>query len=142
MRKTIRPCVAAWLLLSTLLTAAQTSLTYNVKSPTILAFFTPASHSEPKETGTDEAEALADFEVYGQRVLKPLAEMGVDYKEVRASGFVVRIGNATTNFRPTEGVGYYFVAPGKKPRIEYGVMTDDDLLQVAQNYFGVKEKHQ
>jgi hypothetical protein len=34
-------------------------------------------------------------------------------------------------------VGYYFIAPGKKPRIEYGVVTDIDLLQIATEYFGV-----
>ncbi len=30
--------------------------------------------------------------------------------------------------------------PGKKPRIEYGVMTDADLLQVANDYFGTSAK--
>jgi hypothetical protein len=34
-------------------------------------------------------------------------------------------------------VGYYFVAPGKKPRIKYGVMTDADILQMADEYFGI-----
>jgi hypothetical protein len=42
-----------------------------------------------------------------------------------------------TAFRPLKGnVGYHFVVPGRKPRIEYGVMTDADLLQVANEYFG------
>jgi len=66
--------------------------------------------------------------------------MGVDNKEVRASGFVVKVGDATTSLRPTKGVGCYFVPPGRKPRVEYGVMTDSDLLQAAHNYFGVNEK--
>jgi hypothetical protein len=49
----------------------------------------------------------------------------------------VRVGKIVKAFRPVKGdVGYYFVAPGKKPRIEYGVMTDADLLQVANEYFG------
>jgi len=115
----------------------QDSPTYNVASPTILAFFTPVSASGPKEAGTDEA--LADFEFYGQQALKPLAKMGVDYKEIRASGFMVKIADAATSFRATKGVGYYLVAPGKKARVEYGVMTDSDLLQTAHNYFGVND---
>ena len=31
--------------------------------------------------------------------------------------------------------------PGKKPRIEYGVMTNTDLLQVAKDYFGNSPEH-
>lgn len=45
-------------------------------------------------------------------------------------------------FTPTkEKVGYYLISPGKKPRIEYGVMTDTDLLQVAKDYFGSFPEH-
>ena len=72
--------------------------------------------------------------------MKPLAKMGVGYREIQASDFVVKVGNATTNFRPVKGVGYYFVAPGKKPRVEYGVLTDSDLLHAARNYFALNEK--
>jgi hypothetical protein len=46
-----------------------------------------------------------------------------------------------TTFRPGKvGVGYYLVAPGKDPRVEYGVMTDADLLQLAKEYFGISAK--
>jgi hypothetical protein len=68
--------------------------------------------------------------------------MGVDYKEIYMPGFVVRVGHVTTTFRPANGVGYYFAAPGKKPRVKYGVMTDSDLLQAAHNYFGANGKQQ
>ena len=67
----------------------------------------------------------------GASVEAPLAKMGVDYMEIHASNFVVKVGNATTNFRPVKGVGYYFVAPGKKPRVEYDVLTDSDLLHAT-----------
>lgn len=36
-----------------------------------------------------------------------------------------------------DAVGYYLIAPDKKPQIEYGVMTDADLLQLAKRYFGL-----
>jgi len=53
----------------------------------------------------------------------------------------VRVGNKVTTFRPVKvDVGYYLVAPGKKPRIEYGAMTDADLLKVANEYFGLPGK--
>jgi len=32
-------------------------------------------------------------------------------------------------------VGYYFIAPGKAPHIEYGVLTDVDIVQAAAAYF-------
>ena len=49
----------------------------------------------------------------------------------------MRVGVKTTTFRPGKiTVGYYFVAPGKKPRIEYGVNTDDGLVDIAKEYFG------
>lgn len=137
MRKILSFAAAAWLLFSALLLWAQSSPSYNVEGPTILAFFTPVSQSGPREAGTEEA--LADFQFYGLQASKQLAKMGVNYKEVRASGFVVKVGNAATSFRPSKGVGYYFVAPGRKPRVEYGVMTDRDLVQAAHNYFGANE---
>jgi len=44
-------------------------------------------------------------------------------------------------FRPAKGnVGYYLIVPGKNPRIEYGIMTSTDLLQVANDYFGTSSK--
>jgi hypothetical protein len=36
--------------------------------------------------------------------------------------------------------GYYFIAHGKKPHVEYGVMTDADLLAAAKQYFGVSDR--
>jgi len=35
-------------------------------------------------------------------------------------------------------VGYYYIAPGRKPRLEYGVATDLDILQIASDYFGMR----
>jgi hypothetical protein len=78
-----------------------------------LAFFVPVSQTQPKEDAADSNEALADYQFYGRQVLKPLAKNGVDYKAIYASDFVVRLGDATTTFRPAKGVGHYFVAPGK-----------------------------
>jgi hypothetical protein len=73
-------------------------------------------------------------------VLETLAKIGVDYREIYASRFIVTLGTTSTMFRPTEGIGYYFLAPGKKPYVVHGVMTDTDLLQAASKYFGVSHK--
>jgi len=52
--------------------------------------------------------------------------------------FQTRTGAKVRTFQTGKaGVGYYFIAPGKEPHVEYGVMTDEDLLVVARKYFGV-----
>jgi hypothetical protein len=102
--------------------------------PTIVAFFT-VTQAELKND-PDTNEALADFQVYAREVRKPLHDAGVDFQEIYAPSFRVRQGTRITTFRPGKvKVGYYLIAPGKRPRVEYGVMTDTDLLQIAKEYF-------
>jgi hypothetical protein len=52
----------------------------------------------------------------------------------------VRIRQRVTVFRPDKGNVGLLDRPGKKPRIEYGLMTDIDLLQVANEYVGTAAK--
>jgi hypothetical protein len=108
-----------------------------VKDRTVVAFFPPASKAELGKD-PDLNEALADFQVYAKGVREPLKKAGVEFHELYTHSFQVRLGKTVTTFRPTKAdVGYYFVVPGKKPRIEYGVITDADLLQIAHEYFGI-----
>jgi hypothetical protein len=104
-----------------------------INRPTVVAFFPPVTSAELNaDPGTNEA--LADFQLYATRVRKPLTDAGIDFKEIYAKSFQVQRGTRITTFRPGKvDVGYYFVAPGKEPRIEYGVLTDADLLQVAKD---------
>jgi hypothetical protein len=114
--------------------------TFDIRRPTVVALFPPVTQSELSKDA-DTNEALADFQVYATQVKEPLEEVGVDFKEVHVHGFRVRLGKTVTTFRPVKAeVGYYFVAPGKKPRIEYGVMTDVGLSQVASEYFGAIQR--
>jgi hypothetical protein len=106
-----------------------------INRPTVVAFFPPATSAE-LNADPDTNEALADFQLYATRVRKPLTDAGIDFKEIYAKSFQVQRGTQSRLFRPGKvDVGYYFVAPGKEPRIEYGVLTDADLLQVAKEYF-------
>jgi hypothetical protein len=82
----------------------------------------------------DTNEALADFQVYAERVREKLDGMGIDFEEVYAKSLVIKCGAKT--FRPKKiEVAYYFVAIGKSLRVEYGVMTDAGILQIAFEYF-------
>ncbi len=131
----------ACLLIGTVpLTSGQKATSFDIQRPTAVAFFCPATHSEPLRDA-DTNEALADFQLYAAQVREPLERRGIDFKVAYTHSFRIRIGNAVTTFRPDKvGIGYYLVAPGKKPLIAYGVMTGGDLLQVADEYFGVTRK--
>jgi hypothetical protein len=107
-----------------------------VQGPTVIAFFAPVSAAE-MEKDPDTNEVLADFQVYAARLREPLRKAGVQFEELYVHSFRLRVGNSVTGFRPAKvDVGYYFVMPGKKPRIECGVLTDVDILEEAQEYFG------
>lgn len=111
-----------------------------VTGPTIIAFFPLMQAALQKDADTNEG--LADFQLYAKQVHEPLKEAGIEFSEIYTHSFRVRIGQDASVFRPAKGnAGYYLIAPGKKPRIEYGVMTDSDLLQVAREYFGTFPKH-
>jgi hypothetical protein len=124
----------------TLVATAEEQPLVVVRGPTVVAFFKPVTDAE-MEKDADTNETLADFQLYASRVREPLGKAGIEFQELYARAFRVRDGGETTTFRPAKVyVGYYFVAPGRKPRIEYGVMTDDGLLQAAHEYFGSSAK--
>ncbi|MFB3815461.1 MAG: hypothetical protein ACE14L_15265 [Terriglobales bacterium] len=116
------------LLLVTVITAVvpghtqqQQLLTFDVRRPTVVAFFPPVTQAELRDD-PDTNEALADFQVYAQKVRERLRDRGIDFHEVYAHRFVIRQGKKLVVFTPDKvQVGYYFVVPGKKPRIHYGV---------------------
>jgi hypothetical protein len=106
----------------------------DVQKPSIVAFY-PASESEAENQ--DEIESLSDFRLFVEESRKPLRAEGIELHEVFSTSFRIRVGVKTTIFHPAEaGVGYYLIAPGKQPRVEYGIMTAEDLVQVARQYFG------
>jgi hypothetical protein len=115
---------------------AQAPPVFVIHGPTILAFFHPMTQAEA-ESGEGDAEALNDFDFYADKVEGPLKKAGVDFREVDVRVFRVRDGKTARRFRTGPiGIGYYFIAPGKEPHIEYGVMTDLDMLAAAHKYFG------
>jgi ankyrin repeat protein len=132
-------CVTAALIVCSLacisVGAAETVKVIVVTGPTVIAFFPPVT-TEELSRDPDTNESLADFQVYAQRARGELHEAGINFQEIHASWFRVKCAAKTQTFRPQKTqVGYYFVAPGKSPHVEYGVMTDTDILQVAKKYF-------
>jgi hypothetical protein len=107
---------------------------FEVHQPTIVAFFAPVTEADLNDGNTNEA--LSDFQLYAGQVRQPLEKAGVDFHEVYTRAFRVRVSKRILTFPTRDKVGYYFVAPGKKPHIEYGVMTDGDILEATRKYFG------
>ena len=105
-----------------------------VRGPTVVAFFGPDKQEE-LEKNPDTNEALVDFELYANQAHNRLMEAGIEFHILYGHSFRLRVGQKLTMFRSAKGVGYYLVEPNKKPRIEYGVMTDLDLLKAAKEYF-------
>ena len=101
-----------------------------------MAFF-PVTQGDLKND-PDTNEALADFQFYAGKVRRLLHDAGIDFHEIYAPSFRVQQGTKITTFHPGKvKVGYYFIAPRKKPRVDYGVMSDTDLLLVAKEYFAL-----
>jgi hypothetical protein len=110
-----------------------------VAGPTVVAFFLVTKTELQQDADTNEA--LADFQFYAKEVREPLKKKEIKLQEAYAQSFKVRNGQEATVFRPAKGnVGYYLIVPGKNPRIEYGIMTSTDVLQVANEYFGTSSK--
>lgn len=108
-----------------------------VRGPTVVAFFEPVTQAK-LEKDPDTNEVLADFQLYATNAREPLRKAGIEFHELYAHSFRLRVGNRLKTFRPGKvNVGYYLMAPGRKPRIQYGVMTDADLVQLASEYFGI-----
>jgi hypothetical protein len=130
----IASTVIGLLLAPSLVATPKTTLVV-IDRPTVVAFF-PHMTSAEMDADPDKNEVLSDFQLYATKVRKPLNDMGITFKEIYAKSFQVQRGTRITTFRPGKiYVGYYFVAPGKEPRVEYGVLTDADLLQIAKEYF-------
>jgi hypothetical protein len=108
-----------------------------VHGPIVVAFFPPVTRAD-LDSDPDANEALSDFQFFAGSVKAPLRKAGIDFQEADALSFKIRIGMKTRTFKTgKDGVGYYFIAPGKSPHVEYGVMTDVDLLAAARKYLGI-----
>jgi hypothetical protein len=115
-------CVVIWLAISIAPALWGEKLpTVDVCHPTVVAFFKPAANPQEEESGYNDA--LSDFQFYAGELQQPLKNKGIDFRVEYAGGFRTKCGRHANNFFPDKiAAGYYFIAPGKHLRIEYGVM--------------------
>lgn len=108
-----------------------------VTGPTLVAFF--AGSDDKPTRNPDDGQALADFQLSVQHARAALRSRGVAFVVLYTHSFELRIAEKVTTIECDKiGVGYYLIAPGKKPLLASGVMTDADLLQQADKYFGTQ----
>jgi hypothetical protein len=112
-----------------------------VTRPTVVAFFPPVTDAYLSKF-PDMNETLSDFENYSSEVAPMLTQAGIDFEQLSATSFAIQNGAKIKTFRPHKSgtFGYYFIAPGKSPRVEYGVTTTVDILSVASEYFQLSLK--
>lgn len=116
--------------------SARKTPAFQVRRPTVIAFFEPVTEAD-LEKDADLNEALSDFQLYAGKVGRPLQQLGVDFHQISARSFRIRVNGKTSMVRVKNTVGYYFVMPGKKPLVQCGVETDDDIVATARKYFGL-----
>jgi hypothetical protein len=132
--------LAAALCTSTILDAqhAHSVPVVNADGPTVVAFFPNASQIGPEDA--DGNEALSDFKYSAKHVKEPLVRLGIQFTEEYGRSFRISSEGKSALFtRETGTPGYYFFVHGKRPRSEYGVRSDSDLLAVARQYFGLTD---
>jgi len=113
------------------------ALVFVIHGPTIVAFYPHFSQKEI-DNGEGDAAAMDDFGFYASQVAGRLKKAGIEFLPKETRSFKVRVGARVRHFPGGKiDIGYYFIAPGKEPHVEYGVMTDIDLLDAARKYFSI-----
>jgi hypothetical protein len=129
--------VVAWTVAASAQNTAEKPPLIAVHKPTIIAFF-PTTQAEI-DSNQNSSEALSDFNYYVFNVQETLKKAGIDIQIVNEHSFRIQTGTKVRNFpNPKARAGYYFIQPGRQPHVEYGVMTDSDLLDSARKYFSIQ----
>ena len=106
---------------------------YAVSGPTVIGFLDPANRDKDPHF----SDVLTDFRASLKRLRERLGGDRIQVHECYQRSFETRVGSKRRKFvADSEGVGYYFASPTQEPRIERGVMTVDDLVDVMKEYFG------
>jgi hypothetical protein len=104
-----------------------------ITQPTLISFFLDYTDKQVKEEGD---EALADFVFYLPYAEEKLRGAGVEVHAVfKVKSFRVKVGRRWQTVRPRASIGYYFIAPGREPEIEFGVEDTGNILDLARKYF-------
>ena len=113
--------------------AADTSV-IEIRVPMLLAHF-PITQAEV-DASEDGGEALGDFQYHLGGARDSLARLGLALEIRYTPALPYRVAGRLPRFVPPadSGVAYLFVAPDRATRTYYGVLTDEDLLDLAHRF--------
>jgi hypothetical protein len=113
--------------------AEQQQTKFVITKPTLISFFLEYTDKQVEEEGS---EALADFVFYLPYAEDKLRGAGVEVHAVfKVRSFEVKVGRRWRTVRPRVSVGYYFIAPGREPEIDFGVEDTGSIIDLARKYF-------
>ena len=106
-----------------------------ITGPTVVAFFCTDKAPTTGESEQNFSDGLSDFDYYLRGMEERLHRAGIEFKVVNEGSFETVTDKSLRVFKTSKiGVGYYLIAPGKGPHLERGVMTGDDLVDIARKY--------
>jgi len=113
--------------------AEQQQTKFVISRPMLISFFLDYTD---KQIDADGSEALADFVFYLPYAEDKLRGAGIEVHAVfKVKSFDVKVGRRWRTVRPRVSVGYYFIAPGREPEIEFGVEDTGSIIDLARKYF-------
>jgi hypothetical protein len=127
----------AFCVMVSMATAAEQQTRFVIIGPTLISFFPDYTDDEILADGGNEA--LSDFDFYLPAAEETLKRAGVQVHAVfKVKSFQVKMGSRWRTVKPREKVGYYFIAPGHEPRLEFGVEDTETIVDFAREYFRLK----
>jgi hypothetical protein len=118
------------------------STTVLVQGPVLVAFY-PAASQEAVDSSEDLATVIDDFSYHLSTAMDSLRALGITVTERPVGQIRLSEGGRAREFLPAKDsadVGYLFVIPGQPDRVQYGVMTNSDLVDAARHYLGARRQ--
>lgn len=104
----------------------------------VIGFFPPVTESD-LEKDDELNEVLSDFQYHLGSATPSLEKRHVRVVELYAKEFTYTLDGKNISFHPKQEIGYLIVAPGRSPKILYGVMTDVELTDIIDGYLNAKK---
>jgi hypothetical protein len=113
-----------------------------VRKPTVVVFWLRASDTLDR---TESPEVLDDFRHYTAEASDWFDDEGIPLRATNSDSVIVELTGSTRRVITLSGLdypfGYVLIDPGYPERILTGVITDDDLLDQAAEFFGTDEEN-
>ena len=107
-----------------------------MRGPTLIAFYPNAPQAQV-DSSEELSTVLDDFSFHLSTARDSLAAQGFTTVERPGRLFTVVEGTQARTIAAaldSADVGYVFVAPGRRDRFYYGVMTNSDLIEMAHRF--------